>query len=103
MTDALSETSAHRDATVALRASAARVTLRSGDNARSRWALYRAEPAESSRDFVESVVDAWVTSASAASHSIDDLSVAHVNRAISNRGCLGIVRNHQHRLPEFLV
>ena len=49
------------------------------------------------------MADVSQTSASAASHSIDDLSVAHVDRAIANRRGFGIVSDHQHCLPELLV
>jgi len=62
-----------------------------------------AEPAASSHGFEELMADASQTSASAASHSIDDLSVAHVDRAIANGCGFGIVSNHQHRLPELLI
>src|SRR5690242_4969817 len=97
------ETSVRRDENVLRPVFAAKAAHRFGGTARNRWRRFQEGWAESFPGSAESVAGVVGPRAASASWSIDDLSVAHVDDAITNAGGFWIVRDHQHRLPQFLI
>src|SRR5581483_6144737 len=104
MPDAQPETSAHRDASGVQAPFAAREVRRSADSVRNRWPPCPRGSAQSSPYCVEQAADVFSESAAwKPSPSIDDLSVAHMNDAIADGGCIRVVGDHQDGLSELLI